>query len=73
MLGLEPLQFLQERIELGVGYFGVVQDVVALFVVPDLLTQLAQAFFRGEGRHERIVRGNTPSWRADSYRSREST
>ena len=73
MLGLEPLQLFQERIELDVGDLGVVEDVVALLVVPDLLTQLAQAIFRGEGRHGRIVRGNAPFWRAGCYRSREST
>src|SRR4029453_18728692 len=64
MLCFEPLQLLQGGMELGVGRLGVVEDVVALFVVPDLLTQLAQAVFRGEGRHGRIVRGNTPFWRA---------
>ena len=35
MFGLEALELLHQRVELGVGDSGIVQDVVALFVVPD--------------------------------------
>jgi hypothetical protein len=40
MLGLEPLELVQQRVELGVRDLGGVQDVVALFVVADLLPKL---------------------------------
>ena len=45
MLGLEPLELVQQPIELLVGDLRVVVDVVALFVMPDRVTQLADALF----------------------------
>ena len=45
MLGFERFELLQQRVELGVGDLGIVVDVVALFVVTDRVTQLAEAFF----------------------------
>ena len=41
MVALERLQLLQQGVELGVGDLGVVVDVVALFVVADLLAESA--------------------------------
>ena len=57
MLGFERVELLQQRIELGVGDFWVVEDVVALFVVADLVTKLAEAFFRREARQRRHTPG----------------
>lgn len=57
MLGFERVELLQQRIELGVGDFWVVEDVVALFVVADLVTKLAEAFVRREARQRRHTPG----------------
>ena len=57
MLGFERIELLQQRVELGVGDFGIVEDVVALFVVADLVTKLAEAFFRREARQRRHTPG----------------
>ena len=48
---LERLEFLQQRVELGVCDLGVVEHVVALFVVTDQITKLAEALFRRDVRH----------------------
>ena len=59
MLRLEPLELVQQPIELLVGDLGIVVDVVALFVMPDGIAQLARARFStsitdlpGPRRHE---------------------
>jgi hypothetical protein len=41
-----------ERVELGVGYFGVAGDVIALFVIPDE----AAKFVNASGRIDRAHR-----------------
>ena len=43
MLRFEPLELVQQPIELLVGDLGIVVDVVALFVMPDGVAQLADA------------------------------
>ncbi len=48
MIALEILQLAQERVELGVGDLRVLVDVVALFVMADLLAKLFDA---GGGIH----------------------
>ena len=45
MLGFEPLELVQQRVELLVGDLGIVVDVVALFVMADRVAQLFEAFF----------------------------
>ena len=57
MLGFERVELLQQRVELGVGDFGIVEDVVALFVMANLVTKLAEAFFRREARQRRHTSG----------------
>ena len=49
VLRFEPLELVQQRIELLVGDLGVVVDVVALFVMPDGVAELGEA--RLDGRH----------------------
>jgi hypothetical protein len=44
MLTLEAYELLHQRVELAVGDLGRVQDVVALFVVPDLAAELFDPF-----------------------------
>ena len=39
MLGLKLLQLAHEQVELGVGQLGVVEDVIAVFVMADLVAQ----------------------------------
>jgi len=51
MLRLEAFELVQEPIELVVGNFGIVEDVVPLLVMPNQLTELVQAFNRIGGRH----------------------
>jgi hypothetical protein len=46
VLGLEPLELVHQRVELGVGELGIVQDVVALFVVADLAAEFVDPFCR---------------------------
>ena len=46
MLRFEPLELVQQPIELLVGDLGIVVDVVALFVMPDGVTQLAETLQR---------------------------
>ena len=46
MLRFEPLELVQQPVELFVGDLRVVVDVVALFVMADRVTQLAEALFR---------------------------
>ena len=46
MLRLEPLELVQQAVELLVGDLGIVVDVVALFVVPDRVAQLVDAMSR---------------------------
>src|SRR5688572_27362649 len=46
MLGFEPLQLVQQPIELGVGDLRGVVNVIAFFVVPDLLAELLNAVER---------------------------
>ena len=41
---LEALELLHERVELGVGDLGIVEDVVALLVVANEPTELRDAF-----------------------------
>jgi len=43
MVSLEILQFVQERVELGVGDRRVLVDVVAFFEMTDLLAKLFDA------------------------------
>ena len=51
ILGFELLELVQQPIELLVGNLGRVVDVVALFVVPDGVTKLVDAFLGRLGRH----------------------
>ena len=46
MLGLEPLELVQQRVELLVGDLRGVVNVVALFVMPDRGAELGDAFER---------------------------
>jgi hypothetical protein len=57
MLGFEALELPHEPVELGVGYFRVVEDVIALFMVPNE----AAEFVNTAGRVDR------------AHRSRDST
>src|SRR5438445_7926167 len=63
MLCFEPLELVEESIELLVRDLGVVVDVVALLVLPDRITQFAQAFF---GSHQTRA-GTTKTRRTRSH------
>jgi hypothetical protein len=60
ILALEPLELLDERVELDVGNLGIVEDVIALFVVPDLSAEFVDPFGRSHDARR-------------TYRSREMT
>ena len=62
MLGLQPPELVQQGIELAVGDFRLIEDVVALFVVADQATKLGDPIGRSQRRS-----------RARDYRSREMT
>jgi hypothetical protein len=53
VLGLQVNQLVHEAIEIGIGNFGIVEDVVAVFVVTDLVAQdvefLVKIFAGGHG------------------------
>ena len=44
VLGLEPLELVHQRVELGVGDLRLVEDVVALFVVANQSPEFCDAF-----------------------------
>jgi hypothetical protein len=44
MLAFEALQLFHERVEFDVGYLGVAENVVALFVVPNEPAEFSDAF-----------------------------
>jgi hypothetical protein len=46
VLRLEAFEFLDECVELGVGYFGVVEDVITFFVAADETAELVDAVSR---------------------------
>ena len=71
MLGLELLELVQQRVELGVGDLGVGVDVVALFVMADRVAKLARS--RSAGVMSRAGRGSVRPPRPSDHRSREST
>ena len=50
MLPLESLKLPHERVELGIGNLRVLMDVVALFVMADLLAKFVQAGCRVHGQ-----------------------
>ena len=54
MLVFELLQLNHELIEFGVGKFGIVEDVIAVFVVADFIPQCFDLFFGalGQARHD---------------------
>ncbi len=54
MFGFELLQLNHELVEFGVGDFGIVENVVAVFVMADLVPQCFDLFFGplGRGRHD---------------------
>ena len=67
MLRLELAQLAHERVELGVGDLGLVEDEVALVVVLDELAQLRDAFddcFGGRALRQRAI-GHARNLRAD--------
>src|SRR6266849_3967137 len=51
MLGLEFFEFVDELVEFGVADFGIVEDVVAVFVVADLVAQGFDLFLYCGWRH----------------------
>ena len=53
MLRLETLELVEQRVEFFVGNLGRVVDVVALLVMADGITQIAQTFFGLHG-HNRL-------------------
>jgi hypothetical protein len=53
MFGLEPLELPDERVELRVGYLGVAEDVIALFVVAYEAAEFVDAFGRRHRSRER--------------------
>ena len=73
MLGLEPLELVQQAVELLVGNLGVVVDVVALFVVADGVAELFQAFFGADHRVTAMETWPGVPTSAHPLRSRDST
>ena len=45
MLGFEVLQLLHQLVEFGVADFGIVEDVIEIFVVADFFAQSLDLFF----------------------------
>src|SRR5262249_46450472 len=60
MVGLEPPELVQERVERFIGDRRRVPDVIALLVVPDRGAQLGEAFFGCRG-HPEIGQSGGPS------------
>ena len=54
--GLEPLKLAHQPVVVGVADLRGIQDVVAVVVVANLVSELADAFFRGVQVHERSPR-----------------
>jgi hypothetical protein len=70
MLGFEPFELVEQRVELFVRDLRLIENVVAVFVVPDLLAELLKA---GQDVHElerELTGGISP---ARDHRSLAST
>jgi len=66
MRGLEPFELVKQLIELRVRNLRVVVDVVALFVMANRVTELADTFFGRDCAQSYRSRDNTKSGNASS-------
>ena len=65
MLGLELFELVHQLVEVGVGEFGIIEDVIEIFVMTDFFAQRIRSFCRGRKgmTEEIIVRGSSGrSW-----------
>ena len=72
VLGFQILQLLHQLVEIGVADFGIVEDVIEVFVVANLLAQSLYLFFdvfRGRHRRKIICKEGPPKVIRDRARS----